>query len=160
MTQMWKDLLFLNYPVEPEMVRRLIPPQVALDIYNGMAWISVVPFLITRLRPPGIPAIPGLSSFPELNVRTYVTYEGKPGVYFFSLDAGNLSAVWGARVFYRLPYWHADMQIKGLGSQRIEYSSKRIHGPKPADFVGSYSPTSLPRIAVPGSLDSFLTDRY
>ncbi len=160
MTQLWKDLLFLHYPVDAELLRPLIPAKLTLETYDHKAWVSVVPFLITRLRPPGVPAVPWLSSFPELNVRTYVTYEGKPGVYFFSLDAGNLSAVWGARVFYRLPYWHADMTVEGKGTERIEYRSKRIHGPKPAEFVASYGPTAPVRTAVPGSLASFLTDRY
>lgn len=160
MTQMWKDLLFLHYPVEPELLRPLVPEAMTLDTYQHRAWISVVPFLITRLRPPGVPAFPWLSSFPELNVRTYVTYQGKPGVYFFSLDAGNLSAVWGARVFYRLPYWHADMKITGSGLKEIAYRSKRIHGPKPAEFVARYGPLGAIRPAVPGSLASFLTDRY
>ena len=160
MTQMWKDLLFLHYPVDPEILRKLVPDVLTLDTYNYRAWISVVPFQITRLRPPGVPAVPWLSSFPELNVRTYVTYNGKPGVYFFSLDAGNLSAVWGARVFYRLPYWHADMSVEGKGSELIDYKSKRIHGPKPAEFIATYGPTAPVRFAVPGSLNSFLTDRY
>ena len=160
MTQLWKDLLFLHYPIDPEVLRPLVPPALTLDTYQQQAWVSVVPFLITRLRPPGVPSVPWLSTFPELNVRTYVTYKGKPGVYFFSLDAGNLSAVWGARVFYRLEYWHADMRIKGLGSELIDYRSKRIHGPKPAEFVGSYGPTGPARTAVPGSLEEFLVERY
>lgn len=160
MTQLWKDLLFLHYPVEPELLRPLVPDHLTLETYEHRAWVSVVPFQITRLRPPGVPAVPWLSSFPELNVRTYVTYAGKPGVYFFSLDAGNLSAVWGARVFYRLPYWHADMKITGKGSPIIGYRSKRIHGPKPAEFAAQYGPTRPVRTAIPGSLAAFLTDRY
>ena len=160
MTQLWKDLLFLHYPVDPELLRPLVPEALTLDTYEYRAWVSVVPFLITRLRPPGVPAVPWLSSFPELNVRTYVTYKGKPGVYFFSLDAGNLSAVWGARVFYRLPYWHADMKVSGKGTPILDYRSKRIHGPKPADFSATYGPIGPVRTAISGSLESFLTDRY
>lgn len=153
MTQLWKDLLFLHYPVDPERLRPLVPAKLTLETYERKAWVSVVPFLITRLRPPGVPAVPWLSSFPELNVRTYVTYDGKPGVYFFSLDAGNLSV-------YRLPYWHADMTVDGKGTAWIEYRSNRIHGPKPAEFVASYGPDGPVKTAVPGSLESFLTDRY
>lgn len=160
MTQIWQDLLFLNYPIDPELLKPLVPEALSLETYQHQAWVSVVPFLITRLRPPGVPAVPWLSSFPELNLRTYVTYRGKPGVYFFSLDAGNLSAVWGARVFYRLPYWHADMNVNGRGSLIIDYRSKRIHGPKPAESIGKYGPIGPVRTAVPGSLESFLTDRY
>ena len=160
MTQLWKDLLFLHYPVEPEALRPLVPEPLTLETYEKRAWVSVVPFQITRLRPPGVPAVPWLSSFPELNVRTYVTYNGKPGVYFFSLDAGNLSAVWGARVFYRLPYWHADMRVDGKGTDRIEFRSKRIHGPQPAELEASYGPVGPVKTAVPGSLAAFLTERY
>ena len=160
MTQLWKDLLFLHYPVQPEALRPLVPERLTLETYEHRAWISVVPFQITRLRPPGVPALPWISSFPELNVRTYVTYQGKPGVYFFSLDAGNLSAVWGARVFYRLPYWHADMRVEGNRTADVEYRSRRIHGPRPAEFEANYGPTGPVKPSVPGSLDAFLTERY
>lgn len=84
MTQLWKDLLFLHYPVDPEILRPLVPDALRLDTYEHRAWVSVAPFLITRLRPPGVPAVPWLSSFPELNVRTYVTYGDKPGVFLLA----------------------------------------------------------------------------
>ena len=106
------------------------------------AWVSVVPFWINHLRPPGVPSVPWFSRFSEVNVRTYVSYNGKPGIYFFSLDASNLSAVWGARVFYRLPYWQASMKVKGKGGAKIDYLSKRQHGPKPAELKCSYGPAS------------------
>ena len=122
--------------------------------------VSVTPFWINHLRPPGVPSLPWLSHFAEINVRTYVTRDGKPGVYFFSLDASNLSAVWGARVFYRLPYWQAAMKLKGRGGPRIEYVSKRQHGPKPAELRCSYGPSSQMLHARPGSLEHFLTERY
>ena len=113
MTQTWHDLLFAHYRVPVAALRQLVPWPLALDLYGGEAWLSVTPFWIGSLRPPGIPPLPKLSHFCELNVRTYVSYGGKPGVFFFSLDAGSLSAVWGARTFYRLPYWHAAMRVKG-----------------------------------------------
>jgi uncharacterized protein YqjF (DUF2071 family) len=118
MTQRWNDLLFLHYPVAPEGLRRLVPDVLTLDTYKQRAWVTVTPFWINHLRPPGVPSLPWLSHFSEINVRTYVTYDGKPGIYFFSLDASNLSAVWGARMFYRLPYWQASM--KGEGTRRAE----------------------------------------
>ena len=168
MTQTWNDLLFAHYAVEPELVRRLVPEILTVDLYQGAAWISVVPFWMTNVRPPGLPPMPGISRFAELNVRTYVTYHAfgdaqeKPGVYFFSLDASNLSAVWGARVFYRLPYWHASMKFGG--TDEITYSSKRIHGPKASkgmpEWQGTYRPISVARTAKPGSLADFLTERY
>ena len=115
MSQRWNDLLFLHYALEPEIVRAKVPEVLTLDTYQQRAWVSVVPFSINHMRPPGVPAVPWFSHFAEINVRTYVTYGGKPGVYFFSLDASNLSAVWGARIFYRLPYWQAAMKVKGKG---------------------------------------------
>lgn len=167
MTQTWNDLLFAHYAFEPATVRALVPEVLTLDLYQGTAWISVVPFWIKNLRPPGLPALPVISQFPELNVRTYVSYRDKngaekPGVYFFSLDAGNLSAVWGARMFFRLPYWHAQMKVDG--KDEITYSSKRIHGPKAGkgmpEFRATYRSRSPVRRATPGSLQEFLSERY
>ena len=115
MTQRWNDLLFLHYSLEPELVRAKVPEVLTLDTYRQRAWVTVAPFWINHLRPPGVPSLPWFSNFNEINVRTYVSYDGKPGVYFFSLDASNLSAVWGARVFYRLPYWQASMKVDRQG---------------------------------------------
>lgn len=160
MTQRWNDLLFLHYVVSPEILRALVPAALTLDTFLHRAWVSVTPFWISHLRPPGIPPVPWISRFAELNVRTYVTYNGKPGVYFFSLDASHLSAVWGARVFYRLPYWHAAMSVTGRGGPRIDYRSKRTHGPRPAEFRGSYGPVSSANRAYSDTIEHFLTERY
>lgn len=161
MTQRWNDLLFLHYALDPALVRSLVPEVLTLDTYKQRAWVSVTPFWINHLRPPGVPSLPWVSNFAEINVRTYVTYKGKPGVYFFSLDASNLSAVWGARVFYRLPYWQAAMKVTGKGGAKIDYRSKRQHGPKPAEIQCSYGPASaLTFQARSGSLEHFLVERY
>lgn len=160
MTQRWNDLLFLHYSVSPETLRPLIPDALTLDLYQHRAWVSITPFWINHLRPPGIPSLPWISHFAEINVRTYVSHGGKPGVYFFSLDASNLSAVWGARVFYRLPYWQAAMKLEGRGKAMLQYRSKRQHGPKPAEIRLSYGPASPPFQARPGSLQHFLSERY
>jgi len=167
MSQSWHDLLFAHYAIEPEIIRKLVPDILTVDLYRGTAWLSVVPFWIANLRPPGFPPLPGISKFPELNVRTYVTYRRrdgseKHGVYFFSLDAANLSAVWGARLFYRLPYWHASMKVEGF--DEIRYRSRRIHGPKARkgmpEWRGVYRPIAPVKTATPGSLAEFLTERY
>jgi uncharacterized protein len=160
MTQRWNDLLFLHYALPPEVLRPLVPDALALDTYQQRAWVSVTPFWISYLRPPGVPPLPWFSHFAEVNVRTYVTCDGKPGVYFFSLDASNLSAIWGARMFYRLPYWHATIKFKGRRGPWIDYASKRQHGPKPAELRCAYGPTSAAFRAHPGSLVHFLTERY
>ena len=161
MTQRWNDLLFLHYSLEPELVRSKVPEVLTLETYQQRAWVSVTPFWISHLRPPGVPSLPWVSAFPEINVRTYVTYDGKPGVYFFSLDAGNLSAVWGARIFYRLPYWQASMKVRGRGGPELDYASKRQHGPKPAELKCLYGPAGPQSFhASPGSLEHFLSERY
>jgi len=160
MTQRWNDLLFLHYELPVERLRPLVPEVLPLDTYQHRAWVSVTPFWVNQLRPPGIPSLPWISQFAELNVRTYVSYGGKPGVYFFSLDASHLSAVWGARMFYRLPYWHAAMKVQGRGSPEIVYRSKRTHGPRPAEWQGSYRPVSTAGRAYSDSIEHFLTERY
>ena len=160
MTQRWNDLLFLHYPVAPETLRPLVPELLTLDTYQQRAWVTVTPFWINHLRPPGVPSLPWLSHFSEINVRTYVTYKRKPGVYFFSLDASSLPSIWAARMFYRLPYWRASMKVKGRGSPKLDYFSRREHGPKPAELRCSYGPASEMFHARPGSIEHFLTERY
>jgi uncharacterized protein len=160
MTQRWNDMLFLHYAISPDKLRALVPEVLTLDTYHQTAWVSITPFWLNHLRPPGIPSLPWVSRFAEVNVRTYVTYGDKPGVYFFSLDASHLSAVWGARIFYRLPYWHASMKVKGRGSPRIEYRSERTHGPRPAELWSSYGPVSTANRAYPETIEYFLTERY
>jgi len=160
MTQRWSDLLFLHYEVPAEQLRALVPAALTLDTHQQRGWVSITPFWLSQLRPPGIPSLPWVSHFGEVNVRTYVTYQGKPGVYFFSLDASHLSAVWGARIFYRLPYWHAAMKVKGRGSAKLLYQSERSHGPKPAELRIAYGPAGAEFHAVPGSLEHFLCERY
>jgi uncharacterized protein len=157
MKQTWHDLLFAHWPLPVEKMRPLVPAQLTLDAFEGQCWVGVVPFHMSGIRGRGLPPLPGLSRFPELNVRTYVTYGGKPGVYFFSLDAANLSAVWAARTFYHLPYFHAAMYSKELGGN-IHYYSRRLRGA--AEFRGRYRPTTEMRLREIGSIEHWLTKRY
>ena len=103
MAQTWTDLLFAHWSVAPATLERAVPTQLPLDTFDGRAWIGITPFAVrnTRLRPT-LP-VPFVSAFPELNVRTYVTVGGKPGIFFFSLDADSMLAVAAARRAYRLP---------------------------------------------------------
>lgn len=157
MKQTWHDLLFAHWSLSPAEVRPLVPAQLPLDTFDGRCWIGVVPFWMSGIRHRLLPSLPGLSRFPELNLRTYVTYNGKPGVYFFSLDAANLPAVWAARTFYHLPYFHASMACQEKDSV-IHYSSRRHSAP--ADFTATYQPVSPVRLRDRGSLEQFLTERY
>ena len=103
MTQTWHDLLFAHWPVDPDPIRARLPHTFELDLFDAQAWIGVVPFHMTNVAPRGVPSMPWLSAFPELNVRTYVQVGGRPGVYFFSLDAGSRLAVRAARALLNLP---------------------------------------------------------
>jgi uncharacterized protein YqjF (DUF2071 family) len=158
MTQTWSDLLFLHYPLGQSVVRPLIPAALPLDIYEGKAWVSIASFFLSGLRLRWLPPLPFGSRFLELNVRTYVTVEGKPGVFFFSLDASSWLAVWGARTGYALPYYRADMAIS-ISGEEVRYLSRR-RCPKTAEFEARYHSTGTVSHAIPGDLDYFLTERY
>src|SRR5215467_8032460 len=161
MVQQWHDLLFAHWALQPEQLRRLVPPQLELDLFQGKAYVAVTPFHMSGIRARFLPPLPGFSRFPELNVRTYVRYGDVPGVYFFSLDAGSLPAVWAARAGYGLPYLHAEMTVKPEpASSVIEYASRRLQNPRPAEFHGRYWPISEPWQREKGSLEYFLTERY
>jgi uncharacterized protein len=159
MFQRWEDLLFAHWRVDPSAVARKIPRGLSLDLREGNAWIAVTPFVITRLRLRGLPPIPGTSRFLELNVRTYVTAEGLPGVWFFSLDAGSPLAAFLARRLYHLPYFAARMEVVAKGSA-ISYRSDRGDPGKGAGFLADYEPVGEVFRAAPGSLEEWLTARY
>jgi len=160
MFQRWHDLLFAHWPVEPKSLRTLVPAALELDLFDGRAWIGVVPFRMGGIRLRGMPAVPGTAAFEELNVRTYVQAGGRRGVYFFSLDARNRLAVEVARRWFRLPYFHARMRLADDG-RTLRYASERIHrGVPPAALRMEYRPTGDVFTSQPGSLEEFLTERY
>jgi uncharacterized protein len=160
MKQKWHDLLFAHWPVEAEKLRPLIPRALGIDTFDGQAWVGVVPFRMSGVRARGTIAVPGLSRFPELNVRTYVMLDGKPGVWFFSLDAANRVAVWAARAAFHLPYFWAEMKCEE-NSGWIEYASERARGEgSPAVLAGRYRPIGETIVARLASIEHFLTERY
>jgi uncharacterized protein len=160
MGQTWLDLLFAHWPVEPRLLEPVVPPQLPLDVRDGSAWIGVTPFRVEGLRLRRTLPAPLLSSFLEVNVRTYVTVQGKPGIYFFSLDASSRLAVAAARRSYRLPY-HAAHVEAAHEDGAIRLRSKRTSGDAPAaELDCRYTPRGEPRPAAPGSLEHFLTERY
>ena len=155
--QTWRDLLFAHWPVAPAVLRPLIPTQLELETFGGNAWVGVVPFELSSLT--ARRAHNRLSlSFPELNVRTYVTWQDRPGVWFFSLDAASLLAVRGARAAYSLPYYWATMSI-GVEDGWISYRSQR-RGRTTARFSGRYRPTGPVIESASASLERWLTARY
>jgi len=160
MEQTWRDLLFAHWSYPLNEVRAVVPEQLPLDTFEGRAWVGVVPFMLENLRARGLPALPPVSSFPELNVRTYVTLGGKPGVYFFSLDAASQLAVLGARTVFHLNYFHAEMNIVRTRTG-IEYSSRRDDSRgQPASFTAHYQPIGEAHEPQRGTLEHFLTERY
>ena len=160
MAMQWHDLLFMHWPVPPAVLRPLIPPALALETFDGAAWLGVTPFRMAGTRPRLVPPLPWLSAFPELNVRTYVTAEGKPGVWFFSLDAANPLAVRGARALFHLPYYDAAMEVE-KDDHGVRYTSTRTHrGTLGATFTGGYRPCGPVTPAVVDSLEYWLTERY
>ncbi|MCA1591103.1 MAG: DUF2071 domain-containing protein [Acidobacteria bacterium] len=158
--QWWGKLLFMHWPVPQELLRPLLPPALSIDTFDGRAWVGVVPFTMWGVRQSFLPPVPGVSAFHELNVRTYVHFDGVPGVWFFSLDAANPLAVWGARKFFLLPYYNARMSLRQQG-RTITYSSQRTHrDATPAEFDATWTAGEPLESSRPDTLDFFLTERY
>jgi uncharacterized protein len=149
--------LFAHWRVTEEALRDHVPDELPLDSFDGSFWLGLTPFRVDALRLRGTPPVPGLSSFLELNVRTYVTYEDKPGIWFFSLDAESRLAVEAARRTYALPYHHASMRAHHLG-EAVGYSSRRRDDGH--RFEGRYRPTGVKAPPQAGTLEHFLTERY
>ncbi|MGZ3608463.1 MAG: YqjF family protein [Ktedonobacteraceae bacterium] len=160
MTQIWHELLFAHWPIAPHVLREHVPSILPLDTFDGQCWVGIVPFYMTYVRPRSIPPVTAMSSFVELNVRTYVTLQGIPGVYFFSLDASNPIAVAIARTLFHLPYFNAEMSSR-RANDSIHYSSFRTHKGTPlAEFQATFRPIAPIAFAQLGSLEQWLTERY
>jgi uncharacterized protein len=161
MRMTWSELLFAHWPVEPDIVARSLPKGVALDTRDGKAWVGVVPFLMSNVAPRFCPAVPGLSRFLELNVRTYVTVDDKPGVWFFSLDAASRIAVRIARATFNLPYMDAVMSLSKNDAGRVHYQSRRTHRGEPiTEYDATYQAKGEFAEAESGSFSHWLTARY
>jgi uncharacterized protein YqjF (DUF2071 family) len=160
LTQTWHDLLFAHWPVDKVALASKIPASLELDLYDGEAWVAIVPFHMTNVAPRGVPSMPGVSAFPELNVRTYVRVGDRPGVYFFSLDAGSALAVAMARTMFHLPYYLASIEREEQDGG-IRYRSRRtVEQGSEAELLVSYRPAGPVFHPAEGSLEYFLTERY
>jgi uncharacterized protein YqjF (DUF2071 family) len=160
MTQTWRHLLFAHWPIDGGLLRSRVPASLEIDRFDGQAWVGIVPFEMSNVAPRGIPAFTPLSTFPELNVRTYVRHRGVPGVYFFSLDADNRLVVATARRFFHLPYFAATMAIETTGDAVRYESARRDRRAPAAAFSARYRATGIASAPVQGTLDYFLTERY
>jgi uncharacterized protein len=168
----WSNLLFVHWCVPAEMVQPLLPEGLTLDTWQGHAWVGLVPFYMSRIRPWWSPPVPGISWFCETNVRTYVHRDGRdPGVWFFSLDASKALAVLIARWRWNLPYYRAHMRLTRV-DRRVEYFSTRrgCAGAPPGAHIRAQIGELLghgdsrrplpPGQALPGTLEHFLIERY
>ncbi len=161
MRMTWSELLFAHWSVDPGLLRPLLPAGLTLDLSHGRAWVGVVPFLMSNVALRCCPAVLGVSRFLELNVRTYVTFDGKPDVWFFSLDAASRIAVRAARTTFNLPYMDARMAFTKREDTGIDYRSERTHrGELPAKFEANYRAVGESFRAGPGTLEHWLTARY
>jgi len=157
----WHDLLFAHWPVSAKELRPLIPAALQIDTWQGQAWLGIVPFHMTDVGPRLVPAVPGLSAFPEINVRTYVTIDGKPGVWFFSLDATEKIAVRAVRWTIELPYYDADIHCRRGTDDWVYYDAQRIQDHKPsAEFRARYRPVNPVTPPKSGTLEHWLVERY
>lgn len=159
MKQVWEDLLFAHWPIPVSSIRPFVPKGLEIDIHEGQTWIGVVPFRMSGIRFRYLPEIPYTSRFAEINVRVYVVLDGKPGVFFLSLDAANLFAVHSARIFYHLPYYHSKFRIR-LDGEQVGYESARYPLGEAFRFTGNYRPIGSVFYASKGSLECWLTERY
>jgi uncharacterized protein YqjF (DUF2071 family) len=158
----WEDLLFAHWPCDTAVLEPHLPPGLALDTFDGRAWLGIVPFRISGIRARCLPAIPGLTGVPELNLRTYVVADGKPGVWFFSLDAASRAAVRCARRFYHLPYHDARITCSTMPDGWIDYQCRRrdSHQHPPAEFSARYRPLGGADAVTEDPLATWLTARY
>ena len=158
MLQRWEKLAFLHWRWDSADIQRTLPPGLLVDTFQGDAWLAIVPFYMRGIRPRFCPPVPGISDFLELNVRTYVHDEqGRPGVWFYSLDCDQPLAVWTARTFFHLPYQHARMQAP-MTDGWIDYTCQRRG--EPAQSRLRYQLSDETRTAEPGTLEFFLAERY
>jgi uncharacterized protein YqjF (DUF2071 family) len=153
MLQRWHEIAFFHWSCEPALVQRRLPPELRVDTFDGQAWISLTPFLLTGLRPPLFPSALSLT-FPETNLRTYVVGPNGPAIWFFSLDAGRRVAVWGALATFGLPYFWAEMTVD-IGANENVYFSKRPEGANVRIRIAKEG-----RMTHQSDLDIFLTARF
>ncbi len=160
MIQRWHDLLFAHWRCPIADLRPLVPQPLDIDTFDGSAWIGVIPFSMSGVRMRAAPPLPTANAFPEINVRTYVTLDGRPGVWFFSLDCASMLAVVGARLGVHLPYFRATMRVMKHGATVTYRSERWAMAGGPAVFAATYEPAGAAFMPQPGTLDHFLTERY
>ena len=161
----WRDLLFLHWPVAPEILQKTLPPELEIETFSGKAWVGLVPFQMDDVRPLILPDLGKwgrfYNTFPELNVRTYVRCEGESGVWFHSLDCASFFATFTARLWFKLPYFKSHMRFWRARNGDFRFDSRRLFpAPTPANFSARWRPEGEIASAKTGSLEEFLVERY
>ncbi|WP_028393328.1 YqjF family protein [Bacillus cihuensis] len=160
LSQVWEDLLFIHYPMDPNVLRNYVPLELELDVYQNRAWITIIPFRVTKMKGRGIPSLPLLNAYLEINVRTYVKYKDIPGIYFFSLDANHPLFVIGLKTAIGLPYKHANMEFKQM-KNAFQFKSYRLSDKNTSEKINlTYQPGNVLFETLPGTLDHWLLERY
>jgi len=164
MTQRWNDLLFAHWPIPPARIEALLPDWLEADTFQGSAWLGAVPFWLDRIKIRGVPAIPGLRNFPDLNLRTYVRdrFTGTPGIYFFSVDSNNLFAIAAAHAIYHLPYFFSEMHLEPRSEREFAFLSRRRFSREQVIFKARYRGLGPSRRLVEirsGSFEQFMSER-
>jgi uncharacterized protein YqjF (DUF2071 family) len=162
MYQTWRELLFLHWRFEASLIQATLPPGLHVDTYDGAAWVGVVPFFMRNIRPVWFPAVPGVSNFQEINLRTYAYDDrGTPGVWFYSLDANCWPGVLWGRALFRLPYHWAKMSYSlDAATGHVRFTSHRRSAEPAWTSRFDYEPHDGARTAEPGTLEFFLVERY
>jgi uncharacterized protein YqjF (DUF2071 family) len=154
--QRWEAMTFLHWAYDAAIVAPLLPTELELDTWDGDAWVSITPFLMADFRLPGLPAVPGVSTFPETNVRTYVRGPGgDDGIWFLSLEADSVATVVAASTVYGVPYRWADMAVEQ--GEVTRYRSRRRFGPEVGHDIRVRPERPCP---LPSELDHWLTGRW
>ncbi|HEU5317553.1 MAG TPA: DUF2071 domain-containing protein [Chloroflexota bacterium] len=167
MHQKWRELLFLHWEVPPAALKAQLPRGLDLDLWEGRAFVGLIPFVVTETRARFLPPLPGLSSYYEINTRTYVKCgdesDGESGVWFFALDASNVGVTAGARATFQLPYYPCTAQRRHSPSdgEIVQYRSARLSpGPTPGALEVEYRVHEPIGAAPPGSIDHYFIERY
>lgn len=160
MSQLWHDLAFFHWPVDCAALRPHVPPPLEIDLFENQAWLAIVPFWMSRIRLRGLPPLPFISHFAELNVRTYVRHRGRSGVLFLTLDAPIAAMNAIARRWYHLPYRRAQMSVRRCNGNGISFESHRTERGDSAEFVADYAPIASVHYSRTQTLEHWLTERY
>ncbi|MCW3819746.1 DUF2071 domain-containing protein [Micromonospora sp. DR5-3] len=157
----WSWITFFHWRCPPSVLQAMVPSGLAVEAFDGSAWVGLTPFLMQGVRAPGLPPVPWLSSFPETNVRTYVRdRRGRRGIWFLSLDAARLPAVLAARAGYGLPYYWSKMAVRVSGKQVVYRCERRWPGPRRVRCGADVRLGPPLREAECDELAHFLTARY